>query len=72
MEGGAGAMQAPPAQHQGNGDKGPSPGKSTSRTITDTIVGECQTGQIGLQSLSETYFLILFIRKISNGRCSSI
>ena len=40
MEGGAGAMQAPPAQPQGNGDKGPSPGKSTSRTIKDTIVGE--------------------------------
>jgi hypothetical protein len=41
MEGGAGALNAPPAaQPQGNGDKGPSPGKSTSKTITDTVVGE--------------------------------
>lgn len=40
-------QQAPPAQPQGNGDKGPSPGKSTSRTITDTIVGEHEHTIVG-------------------------
>jgi hypothetical protein len=75
LEGGAVAMQqAAPAQPQGNGDKGPSPGKSTSRTITDTIVGECQTGTKWGLKLAGNYFFVYYSGMFQMGAalCSSL